>query len=217
MDITQIDFFITQLGYYLNAILIPLATALVGRKLLKDKKATGTFNPIRAIIFGIFLSFSALGIIEFFLAITPFELTLLNEWFGGGIESFDLYGFLIGIMVTLGMTMIFYANRWESLYYSAIFFFGGMLILFLLTGFDAWLETYIMIAGAIGVVFLYFTGFRVKDNGALGLAIFFTIAFGTILIEDHWVTQISILVYSVFIFIFSVGWFKPFKQREVVA
>lgn len=214
MDITQIDFFITQLGYYLDAILIPVATAIVGRKLLKDKKVTGTYNPIRALIFGIFLSFSALGIIEFFLAVSPFELTLLDEWFGEGIENFDLYGFLIGTMVTLGLTMIFYANRWEFLYYSAIFFYGGMLLLFLFTGFDAFLETYIMIAGAVGVIFLYFTGIRVKDNGALGLAIFFTIAFGTILIDNHWVAQISILVYSVFILIFSLGYFKPFKEVE---
>ena len=212
MDITQIDFFITQLGYYLDAILIPLATAIVGRKLVKDKKVAGTYNPIRALIFGIFLCFSALGIIEFFLSVFPFELPLLNEWFGGGIENFDLYGFLIGTMVTLGLTMIFYANSWEFLYYSAIFFYGGMLLLFLFTGFDAFLETYIMIAGAVGVVFLYFTGIRVKDNGALGLAIFFTIAFGTILIDDHWVAQISIIVYSVFILIFSLGYFKPFKE-----
>ena len=87
-----------------------------------------------------------------------------------------------------------------------------MLLLFLFTGFDAFLETYIMIAGAVGVIFLYFTGIRVKDNGALGLAIFFTIAFGTILIDDHWVAQISIIVYSVFILIFSLGYFKPFKE-----
>ena len=212
MDITQIDFFITQLGYYFNAILIPVATAIIGRKLVKEKKVKGAYNPIRALIFGIFLSFSVLGIIEFFLAVPPFELSLLQEWFGEGIESFDIYGFIIGTMVTLGLTMIFYANRWEPLYYSAMFVYVGMFILYLLTGFDAWLETYIMITGAIGVVFLYFTGFRVKDNGALGLAIFFTIAFGTILIEDHMVTQISILIYSVFILIFSLGYFKPFKE-----
>ena len=108
--------------------------------------------------------------------------------------------------------MIFYANRWESLYYSALFFYGGMVILFLLTGFDIWLETYIMIFGATSIGFLYLTAFRVKDNGALGLAIFFTIAFGSVILENHWVTQISILVYSVFIFIFSLGYFKPFKE-----
>ncbi|MFX1501373.1 MAG: hypothetical protein ACFFDH_10475 [Promethearchaeota archaeon] len=212
MDIAQLDYVITQLGFYLNAILIPLATLILGRKLFKEKKATGKWNPIRTIIFGVFLCFSALGIIEFFISVLPFELPLLEELFGGGITEFNLYGFLIGTMVTLGMTMFFYANHWESLYYSALFFYGGMIILFLLTGFDIWLETYITILGATSIAFLYLTAFRVKDNGALGLAIFFTIAFGTIIAENHWVSQISILVYSVFILIFSLGYFKPFKE-----
>jgi hypothetical protein len=212
MDITKVDYVITQLGFYFNAILIPLATVLIGRKVLKEKKSTGKWNPIRIIIFGVFICFSAIGIIEFLTSVLPFELTLLNEFYGGGLESFDFYGFLIGMMVTLGMTLIFYANRWESLYYSVLFFYGGMVILFLLTGFDIWLETYIMILGAISIGFLYLTAFRVKDNGALGLAIFFTIAFGTIILENHWVTQISILIYSIFILIFSLGYFKPFKE-----
>lgn len=219
MDIAQIDFIITQTGYFLDGIIIPLATAIVGRKLIKEKKATGKFNPIRSLIFGIFLSFSALGIIELILEYVP-GLTLLDEWFGGGIENFDFYGFLIGTMVTLGLTMVFFAYRWESLYYSAIFFYGGMIVLFFFTSFDAWLEMYITIIGAIGVVFLYVTGFRVKDNGALGLAIFFTISFMTVAIDfgtpelNHWVTQISIMVYSVFILIFSLGYFKVFKEAE---
>ncbi|MFX1477611.1 MAG: hypothetical protein ACFFCI_05735 [Promethearchaeota archaeon] len=212
MDITKVDYVITQLGFYFNAILIPLATLIIGRKALKERKATGKWNPIRVIIFGVFTCFSAIGIIEFLLSVLSLELPLLEDFYGGGIENFDLYGFLIGMMVTLGMTMIFYANRWESLYYSALFFYGGMVILFLLTGFDIWLETYIMILGVIGIGFLYLTAFRVKDNGALGLAIFFTIAFGTIVLENHWVTQISILIYSIFILIFSLGFFKPFKE-----
>ena len=211
MDITRLDYVITQLGFYFNAIIIPLATLILGRKVLKEKKATGKWNPIRTIIFGVFICFSTIGILEFLTSVLPIELTFLSDFYGGGLANFDLYS-LIGTMVTLGMTMIFYANRWESLYYSALFFYGGMVILFLLTGFDIWLETYIMIFGATSIGFLYLTAFRVKDNGALGLAIFFTIAFGSVILENHWVTQISILVHSVFIFIFSLGYFKPFKE-----
>jgi hypothetical protein len=217
MDITQIDYIITQLGFLLNGILIPLATAIIGRKLLKEKKEYGKYNPIRALIFGVFLSFAVLGVIELILEYIP-GLTLLEEWFGGGITNFNFYGFLIGTMVTLGVTMIFYAYRLEKAYYSGFFFYGGMVIFYLLTGYDAWLENYIIIAGILGVVFLYFTGIRVKDNGALGLAIFFTIAFVTIAIDfgndflNHWITQISIITYNVFILVFSLGYFRVFKE-----
>ncbi|NHJ21963.1 MAG: hypothetical protein EAX91_13535 [Candidatus Lokiarchaeota archaeon] len=217
MDITQIDYIITQLGLFLDGLLIPFATFILGRKLLKQKKATGKYNPIRVLIFGVFFSFSVLGIIELILEYMP-GLTLLDEWFGSGITNFNIYGFLIGTMVTFGLTMIFFAYRWESLQYSALFFYGGMIVFFFLTGYDAWLEMYIIITGLAGVIFLYVTGIRVKDNGALGLAIFFTIAFVTIAIDfgdatlNHWVTQISILVYSAFILVFSLGYFRVFKE-----
>jgi hypothetical protein len=220
IDIVLLDNIITTLGYYLDAFVIPLATAIVGFKLVQEKRQAGKFNPIRMIIFLIFLSFSALGIIEFLVSVPPLELTLLDEWFGGGIDNFDIYGFIIGTMVSLGVTMVFYAYRWESLYYFMGFIYGGMFIFYLLTGYDAWLETYITLGGLLGIIFLYFTAFRVKDNGALGLAIFFTIAFATLSIDfgvdvvNHWVTQISILVYSVFILIFSLGLFKPFKEVQ---
>ena len=220
IDIVLLDNIITTLGYYLDAFVIPLATAIMGFKLVKQKRQAGKFNPIRMIIFLIFFSFSALGIIEFLVSVTPLDLKLLNEWFGGGIDNFDIYGFIIGTMVTLGVTMVFYASRWESLYYFMGFIYGGMFIFYLLTGYDAWLETYITLGGLLGIIFLYFTAFRVKDNGALGLAIFFTIAFATLSIDfgvdvvNHWVTQISILVYSVFILIFSLGLFKPFKEVQ---
>lgn len=219
IDIELIDTVITQLGFYFNAILIPLATVIIGFKLMKEKKALGKYNPIRMLIFLVFLCFSALGIIEFLVTIPSLNLVLLEQWFGGGIENFDLYGFLVGTMVTLGVSIIFFAYRLEILYYSAMFIYAGMLIFYFLTGYDAWLETYIIICGLLGVLFLYFTGFRVKDNGALGLAIFFTLAFVTIAIDfgnadlNHWVSQISILAYSVFILIFSLGLFKPFKQE----
>lgn len=220
IDIQLLDNIITQLGYYFDAFVIPLATAIVGYKLVKEKRQSGKFNPIRMIIFLIFLSFSALGIIEFLVSVLPIKLTLLDEWFGGGIDNFDIYGFIIGTMVSLGVTMVFYAYRWESLYYFMGFIYGGMFIFYLVTGYDAWLETYITLGGILGIVFLYFTAFRVKDNGALGLAIFFTIAFATLAIDfgvdvvNHWVTQISILVYSIFILIFSLGLFKPFKEVQ---
>lgn len=222
MDIALIDQIITQIGFYFNAILIPLATIIIGLKLVREKKSNGKYNPIRSLIFAVFFCFSLLGIFEFLINLFPLNLGLINAWFGGGVDNFDFYGFLVGSMVTIGVTIIFYAYRWESLYYFMFFVYGGMVIFYLLTGFDAWLELYITICGLLSVIFLYFTGFKLKDNGALGLAIFFTIAFATIAIDfgseflNHWITQISILIYSIFILIFSLGLFRPFKQREEV-
>ncbi len=202
-----------QIGYLLSAILIPIATLIVGRKVFKEKKLTEQYNIVRLLTFGIFLCFSLMSFLEFLVELT--SLPLLNELFGFSIESINLYSILIGTMVSLGLCLIFYANRWEPFYFVSFFIFGGMVIFYYLTGFDAWVEIYIQIAAVISLVFIYFTSFRVKDNGALGLGIFFTLAFSTLIIEIPFVTQIIIISYNVFIVILSLGYFKIFKEEVI--
>ena len=116
----------------------------------------------------------------------------------------------------MAITIITLANRWDFLQYTSLFFYGGMIILYALTGFDAFLEPFIYIAGGGSIVFLYFTAFRVKDNGALAMAIFFTLAFIPVVLDIALLTGFSVILYNAVILLFSLGWFKPFKQ-EVVA
>jgi hypothetical protein len=208
------DILLTNLrfsGYILSATIIPLATIILGRKLIKDKSMTGTFNRVKLITFSIFACFSIMSILELIVEMNWFPL--LSEIFGYNVNTVNLYSILIGTMVSLGLTLVFYANRWEMLYYSALMFFGGMVIFYYLTGFDAWLENYIYLAGAISLIFMYFTSFRIKDNGALGLAIFYTLVFSVLILGLPYFTQIIILAYNIFLLVFSFGLFKPFKQE----
>lgn len=203
-----------QWGYLLSAIIIPLAAYILGRKVFKEKREKGQYNPVRLLIFIVFSLFATMTVIEFFveLNISP----VLNQLFGNNIETINLYSILIGSMASLGLTLVFYANRWEALYYLTVFIFGGMIIFYYLTGFDAWVEPYIIMAGLGSLIFMYLTGFRLKDNGALGIAIIFTLSFSTLLVESSMMNQILILTYDIFILVFSLGLFKPFRAKEVV-
>jgi len=116
-------------------------------------------------------------------------------------------------MITAGLTMISYINRIEFMYYTPIAFFTGMYVFYLITGFTGWIEDYITLGGMASVLFMFFTAFRVKDNGALGIAIFFSLAFSTQFIHDTLIARIIMVSYVVFIIIFSLGLFKPFKQE----
>ncbi|TFG03050.1 MAG: hypothetical protein EU542_03425 [Promethearchaeota archaeon] len=202
---------LAHLGYSMNLFIIPITTLLVGIKLFREKKASGKFNIVRSTIFSIFFTFSILVILEFLVNVPVEKPTILVEWFGGLFESLNLYSFLIGVISSLGITLIAVANRWESFYFTSLFFYGGMVILFLFTGFDDLLMIYVYITGGASIIFLYLTAFRVRDNGALALAIFFTIAFGSVAIDIALVTRISVLVYDVILIIYSTGFFKPFK------
>ena len=206
---------ISNLGFIANfgsAIFIPLATLVLGRKLLKDKKATGQYNMVRLLIFITFLDFSILALTEYIIKDVLLRPPALSDPYNA---TFGLYNILVAVMITLGLTLIFYINRVEFLYYTPIFFFTGMYIFYLFTGFDSWLEDYTTLGGVASIVFLFFTAFRVKDNGALGIAIFFTLAFSTQFTTDALVSRIVIISYVVFIIFFSLGVFKPFKQGVV--
>jgi hypothetical protein len=204
---------IADIGYILNAFVIPIATAILGLKLRREKKSMGHYNPVRLIIFGIFCSFSVLVILEFMTIFYPTSLPLLTQIFGG-FEGLSLYTFLIGIIASLRLTLVAFANRWEMLYFFPFFFYGGMLIFFILTSFDLLLMPYIYMAGALSIMFLYITGFRIKDNGALALAIFFTLAFGTVALDAiPFITCMAVILYDIFILIFVLGFFKPFKEE----
>lgn len=208
---------VQNIGYILSVIVIPLATIIIGRTLLKEKKSTGKLNDIRAIIFFIFFSFSNLVILEFLIQLQIYSSSLLGELFGGSLDGFNIYSLVIGLIASLGLMLVAVANRWDFLHYASLFFFGGMILLYVFTGFYALFEPYIYFAGAASIVFLYLTAFRVKDNGALTLAIFFTLAFGTVIFDVALITGFGVIIYNGVILIFSVGWFKPFKQQEVMA
>jgi hypothetical protein len=113
----------------------------------------------------------------------------------------------------MSITIITLANRWDFLQHTSLFFYGGMVILYAFTGFDAMLEPYIYIAGGGSILFLYFTAFRVKDNGALAMALFFTLAFGTVILDIALLSGVSVIIYNIIILVFSLGGFKPFKQE----
>lgn len=204
---------VQNIGYILSVIVIPLATIIIGRTLLKEKKSTGKLNDIRAIIFFIFFSFSNLVILEFFVRYQIYNSPFLAELFNGSLQGFNLYSLIVGLIASLGLMMVAVANRWDFLHYTSLFIFGGMILLYMLTGFDVILEPYIYLAGGASILFLYLTAFRVKDNGALALAIFFTLAFGTVIFNVALITGLGVLLYNVVILIFSFGWFKPFKQE----
>ena len=202
--------YLKSLENYLQLIVIPLISIILAIKLLNERKETGETNYIRLYILLVFLSFTYLVTIEFIHQ----ELNLLSvEAYGSESNSFSFYNFALAIIGTFALSMVFYANQWESLYYLPFFFFGALIILFIFTGFYAFLMFYIYLTCVISLAFMYYTSFRLKDNGALGIGIFFTIAFMTLFTADvPPLGNILTLIFCGFGLIFALGYFHPFKQ-----
>jgi hypothetical protein len=64
-----------------------------------------------------------------------------------------------------------------------------------------------------GLLFFYITGFRLKDNGSLGLGIFFTIAFASVIAGENVVGDILTFLIAIMGMIIALGYFQPYKQE----
>ncbi len=199
---------------YLGIIIIPIMTIILGRKVFRERKQIKKLNMIRFINFCIFLTLSWLLIWEFLYESTPLG-DFLNPELIISIDTFSLYSFGLGFMITLALAMVAYTNRLESLYFISFFIFAGMFIVFLLTEIAIFLLPYVFAGGVISVVFLFATSFRLRDNSSLGIAIFATLVFPTLIAEKTIVGQILSLVYPIFGLIFALGYFKLFKEKGV--
>ncbi len=211
--IVEISEFLSRMVYPLEITVIGLMAIFTIRKVIIDKHKTGNINWVRMIIFGVFLSFfiqSLLGFLNSFLNLS------LPQFFSTMRDSYlTLGGIAIGSIVTLGIMLVTFSNRWESLYYAPAFLYAGLIIMVVsVTGFDfSWHVSYIEYGALIGLAFLYFTAFRLKDNAALGLAIFFTLAFSTIILELPLINSLLNIGYLIFGLLFVFGRFRVFKEE----
>jgi hypothetical protein len=197
---------------YLGIIIIPIMTIILGRKVILERRQIKKLNMIRFFIFCIFLTLSWLLIWEFLYESTPLG-AVLNADLIISLNTFSFFSFGLGLMITLAISMVSYTNRWESLYYMPFFIFLGMFIVFLLTDIAIFLLPYVFTGGVIAVAFLFGTGFKLRDNSSLGLAIFATLVFPTLIAEKTIVGQMLSLAYPIFGLIFALGYFKLFKTE----
>jgi len=213
MILQTIDY-VELIANYLGIIIIPIMTIILGRKVFLERRQIKKFNMIRLLIFCIFLTLSWILLWEFLYESTAFRDVLDAELIIA-MNRFSFYSFGLGLMITLALSMVSYINRWESLYYLSFFIFAGMFIVFLITEVIIFLLPYVFAGGVIAVVFLFATGFKLKDNSSLGLAIFATLVFPTLIAEKTIVGQILSLLYPIFGILFALGYFKLFKKKVV--
>lgn len=211
MNIEEFRTLLSLINAYAEFILLPLMAILMLRKVLNEKKKTGEINYIRLILTFVFTSFSFAIIVEFLNGRTILGNFIPDELIDNGGDSFGLYNIGIGLVVSFGILLASYVSQKETFYYVPFFIFGGMYVYYLITGYDAWLMDYIEYGAIIGLLSLFYVGLRYRDNGSLGLGIFFIFAFLVLILEGIFATIMN-SSYIVFGVILSLGRFKPFKE-----
>ena len=215
MFLQSYELIIQTIANYLGLIVIVFMTMVQGIKIIQAKRKEGKFNILRAITFAIFVTLTWVLFWEFLYESTGLN-KILSEEITISINTISLYSFGIGLTITLALGWVFYANRYKPLYFSSLIIYAVVIIIFFLTRNNVAFLPYVFIGGTIAVVFLYVTGFRLKDNGALGLAIFSTLIFPTLIAEKTIIGQILSLCYPIFGIILILGYFKPYKKEKIV-
>ncbi|TFF97181.1 MAG: hypothetical protein EU547_05035 [Promethearchaeota archaeon] len=210
---------ITQfIGNWITIFVVPLMMIIVGLRVIKEYRDTNQINYVRFIIFFIFIAFTWAIVPTNLSEVPPFNTIIRQELIGFSEEIINPYSIALGLMVSLCLVMIFYINQWKVLELSPLFFYFGLLISFFVTGFNPLFNllnaVYIYLAAVVGIAFFYITGFRVKDNGSLGLGILFTIALGSLAFGENVIGDIFTVLIAIFGLIFSLGYFAPFKEKE---
>lgn len=147
-----------------------------------------------------------------------FETPLVPEEFiGFQVDDFSLYNFGLGLTVSLGVTLGAYIYRIKPFYFTSLFIFFGLFILYLYAGTSLILMPFIYICGTIALIILFYTGFDLKDNGALGLAIFFLLNFIALFIPEEGILELINHSLNIFVFsyglYFALGYFTPFEEQ----
>ncbi len=196
---------------YLEVILMPIMTILIFIKLRREKRETGELNYVRAIIGCVFACFTWMLVWEFLYNRTPVQMLFTENIVTFSETSWSLYNIGLSLTVAFGLVIPAYINQKESLYYVSFFVVGGMWLYYIATGYYEIITNFIYIGALIAILFLFYTAFQYKDNGSLGLAIFFLIAVSVLLLEGPIATYMN-STYIIFGVIFSLGLFKPFKE-----
>ncbi|MBD3195158.1 MAG: hypothetical protein GF317_08895 [Candidatus Lokiarchaeota archaeon] len=204
-----------SLGRYLAITIFTLMVLILLWRLIKERKETEKINYIRLITLLIFASIYFSNIWEFL----GFETTIVPlEFIGFDAEDFSLYYFGLGLAVSLGILLTAYINQLKRFYFTSLFIFFGLFILFLYTGTSLIFLPYLYICGILALISQFYTGYKYRDNGAMGIAIFFAIAFITILLPEEGIIglidALMNLAYLTFGLIFALGYFRPYGQTE---
>lgn len=215
IDISTIILYIAN---WMTTIIMPMMAIIIAVRVYKEYKEKEKLNYVRLLILGIFIMFNWVLLPSNLSETPPFNTFLNRELIGLDENTINLFSISIGLLISMALTLVAYANNLELLYYTPFSFYLTIIASALLNDFNPFFDTfnviYIYGGAIITVIFFYITGFRLKDNGSLGLGILFSFAIISLVIGANIIGDSFLIALGIFGLIFSLGYFAPFKMNE---
>ncbi len=197
---------------YLAVINITIISIILSRKIINEKRDTDESNILRCLILGVFLSLLFTAFCEMFYENTPFGAGLSEELFTA-TNTLSLYTLGLSLMVTFALVVVVYVNQWKMLFYLPFIAFLVIIIFYFVSSIGMIFFYYVLVAALVGLIFLYITGLKLRDNDALGLAVFFTLGLIALIFANNLIGLFFNLIYPLFGIYFALGYFTLFKMK----
>lgn len=203
------------LGFFTNllgvvAIVIMVITLII--KLIDYHDKTNNWDIIRLLMIIWFLGILYFNTWEFLYYNTPLREVIPLSWIDTDYSTIVVQSLSVPVVIVCGLYIVGHANNWLVLKIVPLIYFTIVILLIVLIDFNALYLPSMLIGYLAVLVFLLFTGFKLKDNGALGLAIFFILTTFVGVSESYSKFILGIVAYCYGIY-FALGYFKPFKSQ----
>lgn len=204
-----------SLGFITNllgvvAIIIMIITIVI--KLIDHHNKTNNWDIIRILMITWFLGILYFNTWEFLYYSTSLQAIIPPSWIDTDYSTIVVQSLSVPIVIVCGLYIVGYANKWVILKIVPIIYFAIVILLIVTINFNL-LYLPSMLIGYLAVLgFLLFTGFKLKDNGALGLAIFFILTTFVGITDSYVKFILGIIAYGFGIY-FALGYFKPLKSK----
>lgn len=206
------------LAAYYVMVMMSIMIALHVRRMYQERKTRGTITIVKKIILAAFIVEFCSGF-TYLIFVANWLPTILPWWDPTSGNVIALNTVTTGFTVAIGLMLVFYLFNLEQLMYTPLYATLALIVYFFVSGGHSELFPYYFNFGAIlALVFLWIASFRLRDNYALGLALFYTIDFIQVILKTDIFdgNSIYVIAFELSIYIFGIfyasGFFRPFKH-----
>ncbi len=151
------------------------------RRMLRDKRKHGTVNVIKKIVLCGFICELARAFINHIFAIGL--LPKIPPYY----STSSIYGIALNtmtspILATLGLSLALYIFNFERIQYLPAYSIGAILLFYVVSGSTVMYSLYVAVGALLGLSLLFIAAIKIRDNYALGLALFFILDFSELIL-----------------------------------
>lgn len=207
------EIFLSFSNNLLGVVAIVIMISIMVFKLKNYKQETDNWDVIRILMIIWFLGILYFNTWEFLYYSTPLNDVIPSSWIAFSYDDIVIQSYSIPVVIVCGLYIVGYANNWKVFKIVPVIYYAILIALVLILNFTLLYIPSMLISYLLVIVFLIYTAIKLKDNGALGLTIFFLLTMFVGMTESYLKFILGIISYGFGIY-FSLGYFHPLKKKE---